>query len=102
MHRKQIVINRRYLVPNNLTQPSSLSSSAGGFNSLSILGGSSRPLNSAAAFIIAFTSLTRPLHKSHRGDSGITNLSCEKKEFFLEIKIEIFSRNMKVQLPQET
>lgn len=90
MHRKQIVINRKYFVPNNLTHPSSPSSSVGGFNNLSIFGGSSRPLNSAAALIIAFTSLTLPLHKSHRGDSGITNL------FFIQYTkplVWMFSRN---------
>lgn len=74
MHQKQIVINRKYFDPNKLKQPASLSIWFGGFNNFVIFAGNSRPLTFAALRIISSTSATRPLHKSHRGDSGIINL----------------------------
>lgn len=75
MQRKQNVTSRRYFVRKSSTTPDADSSALhGGFKYLSRFSGSSRPLKRAALRSICFTSLTRPLHRSHRGDSGTTNL----------------------------
>lgn len=67
--------SRRYFVRKSSTTPDADSSALhGGFKYLSRFSGSSRPLKRAALRSICFTSLTRPLHRSHRGDSGTTNL----------------------------
>lgn len=79
MHKKQKVTRRKYFVRNKLQTASDSSSSAlGGIKSLSKLSGSSRLLNAAAFLIISLTSEIRPLHKSHLGDSGTTNLQKKK------------------------
>lgn len=76
MQRKQNVTSRRYFVRKSSTTPDADSSALhGGFKYLSRFSGNSRPLNLAALLRICFTSLTRPLHRSQRGDSGTTNLS---------------------------
>lgn len=75
MHKKQIVIKRKYALPNNSMQLSSVFSFCGGGRKcFSILGGMSRLFTSHAFRIIAATSAVRPLHNSQRGDSGMTNL----------------------------
>lgn len=79
MQRKQNVTNRRYFVRKSSLTPDS-ASSHGGFKNLSRLSGSWRLLNRAALWITCFTSLTRPLHRSHRGLSGTTNLLNRKIE----------------------
>lgn len=56
-------------------QPASAcSSSGGGFNSFSTFGGHSRLLTTQTLRMMAATSAVRPLHKSQRGLSGMTNL----------------------------
>lgn len=77
MHQKQMVIKRKYELPNKEMHPSSVWSSldGGGFNSFSTFGGHSRLLTSHTFRMMVATSAVRPLHSSHLGDSGITNLS---------------------------
>lgn len=116
MHRKQIVIKRKYGVANSEMHPSSFSSFMGGgnFNSFSKLAGNSRLFTAHAFLIIAATSAVRPLHKSHRGDSGMTNLQNRLKLIsvnlqnyirhsmgatkYLQQKTEKNTRNSNVQL----
>lgn len=75
MHGKQKVIKRKYELPNSEIHPSLVCSlSGGGFNSFSTFGGHSRLLTAQIFRISCATSAVRPLHKSHLGDSGITNL----------------------------
>lgn len=75
MHGKQIVIKRKYGLPNKEMHPSPVCSfDGGGFNNFSTFGGHSRLLTSQTLRTIVTTSAVRPLHSSHRGDSGITNL----------------------------
>lgn len=75
MHGKQIVIKRKYALPNNEMHPSFVCSLiGGGFNNFSTFAGHSRPLTAHTFRIIVATSAVRPLHNSQRGDSGITNL----------------------------
>lgn len=70
-----MVIKRKYEFPNNEMHPPLVRSLiGGGFSSFSTFGGHSRLLTAHTFRIIAATSAVRPLHRSHRGDSGITNL----------------------------
>lgn len=79
MHGKQMVIKRKYELPNKEMHPSSVwPSDWGGFSNFSTFGGHSRLLTSHIFRMIAATSAVRPLHSSHRGDSGITNLLRKK------------------------
>lgn len=75
MHGKQMVIKRKYELPNKEMCPSPVCSlDGGGFNNFSRFGGHSRLLISHIFRMIVATSAVRPLHNSHLGDSGITNL----------------------------
>lgn len=92
MQRKQNVTSRRYFVRKSSTTPDADSSALdGGFKYLSRFSGSSRPLKRAALLRICFTSLTRPLHRSQRGDSGTTNLSAIENKTLSSLSIIIVS-----------
>lgn len=68
-------IKRKYELPNKEMHPSFVCSfDGGGFNNFSTFGGQSRLLTSHIFRMIVATSAVRPLHNSHLGDSGITNL----------------------------
>lgn len=78
MQGKQIVIKRKYELPNKEKHPPpDFSSDGGGFNNFSTFGGHSRLLTSHTLRMIVATSAVRPLHSSHLGDSGITNLKMQ-------------------------
>lgn len=73
IHGKQMVIKRKYELPNKEMHPSFVwSADGGGFNSFSTFGGHSRLLTAHIFRMIVATSAVRPLHSSHLGDSGIT------------------------------
>lgn len=75
IHGKQIVINRKYELPNKEMHPPLFRSLiGGGLSNFSTFGGHSRLLMAHTFRIMAATSTVRPLHNSHLGDSGITNL----------------------------
>lgn len=83
MHKKQIVTKRKYFVPNNIMHPWYSSASlllGGGFNNFSMLSGIWRLFVMHACFMIAATSLVRPLHISHLGDSGMSKLKSDSSK----------------------
>lgn len=69
----------------------------GGFNNFSTFGGHSRLLTSQTFRMITATSAVRPLHSSHLGDSGITNLSNGIGWEMVKWKIQVKSQQNKVQ-----
>lgn len=93
-----MVIKRRYLLPNKEMHPSPpCSFDVGGFNNFSTFGGHSRLLTSQTFRMITATSAVRPLHSSHLGDSGITNLSNGIGWEMVKWKIQVKSQQNKVQ-----
>lgn len=77
MHKKQIVIKRKYFEANkNIHAWYSVSFFVvdGGFNNFSMFSGMRRLFVIHAVLMIKATSAVRPLHSNHLGDSGITNL----------------------------